>query len=225
MSNLIAHRALDDSKYKENTKDAIVTALGKNYIKGIEIDVRITKDNKIVLIHDSIINRTSNGSGIVESMTLKKLKKYNFGTKDNPCKISTLEEILNILPTDKIALIEIKCYDEEEKFINYFYNVIKNFLDKEIYIMSFNESLMKKLKMLYPNLKCGILISKIMNNKYLENSFDFVSISSYEAYKVKNYKKPIFVWALNNRKKYKKIVQIMPDRAFYIVDYPKKYIS
>ena len=129
MSNLIAHRALDDSKYKENTKDAIIAALNKSYIKGIEIDVRITKDNKIVLIHDSIINRTSNGSGIVEAMTLKKLGKYNFGTKDNPCKISTLKEMLRILPNDKIVLIEIKCHSEEDRFIDCFYDTIKNFLD------------------------------------------------------------------------------------------------
>lgn len=225
MSNLIAHRALDDSKYKENTKDAIIAALNKSYIMGIEIDVRITKDNKIVLIHDSIINRTSNGSGIVEAMTLKKLGKYNFGTKDNPCKISTLKEMLKILPNDKIVLIEIKCHSEEDRFIDCFYDTIKNFLDKQLYIMSFNESIMKKLKDLYPNLRCGLLISKLINNKYLNDDFDFAAISSYDVSKLKHYKKPIFVWALSNRKKYKELVKKMPNSTLYIVDYPKKYIS
>lgn len=224
MINLIAHRALADFKYKENTKDGIIAALSKNYIKGIEIDVRITKDNKIVIIHDSIINRTSNGYGIVEKMTLKKLRKYNFGTKEHPSNISTLNEILDIVPNDKIILIEVKCPGEEEHFMKYFYSIIKKFLDKEIYIMSFNEKFMQKSKEMYPNLKCGLLISKIINNKFLKNNFDFIAISSYEANKVKHYKKPVFIWALNNIKKYKELVKIMPNSTFYIVDYPKKYI-
>ena len=65
-------------------------------------------------------------------MTLKKLGKYNFGTKDNPCKISTLKEMLRILPNDKIVLIEIKCHSEEDRFIDCFYDTIKNFLDKHL---------------------------------------------------------------------------------------------
>ena len=225
MSNLIAHRALDNYKYKENTKDSVMSALSKSYIKGIEIDVRMTKDNKIVLCHDSIINRTSNGSGIVEAMTLKKLRKYNFGTKENPCKITILKDILDILPNNKVLLIEIKCHSKEERFAKYFYKIIKDFLDKKVYVMSFNKIIMEKLKSQYPSLKCGLLISKIINAKYLNNNFDFISISSFEAYKVKHYKKPIFVWALSNKKAYKDLVQIMPNSTFYIVDYPKRYIG
>ena len=91
--------------------------------------------------------------------------------------------------------------------------------------MSFNESIMKKLKDLYPNLRCGLLISKLINNKYLNDDFDFAVISSYDVSKLKNYKKPIFVWALSNRKKYKELVKKMPNSTLYIVDYPKKYIS
>ena len=79
MSNLIAHRGLNNKKYKENTKEAIINSLKQDYIKGIEIDIRLTKDNKIVVIHDSTINRTSNGQGKVKEMMGKSAGKRKRG--------------------------------------------------------------------------------------------------------------------------------------------------
>lgn len=224
MSNLIAHRGLDNNKYKENTKEAIINTLKKDYIKGIEIDVRITKDNKIVIIHDSTINRVSDGIGLVKNMTLKKLKKFNFGTKENPSKISTLKDILKIVPNDKIILIEIKCFNEEFNFIKHFYNIIKNFEDKQIYLMSFNKSIIKKLKKLHANLKCGILVSKIINKNHLSENFDFLAISSYNIDEIPNYKKAIFIWAISNKKRFIELKKKMDNNTYYIVDYPSKYI-
>ena len=45
---LIAHRGLDNHKYSENSFKAILTSLNEKYIDGVEFDVRITKDKKIV---------------------------------------------------------------------------------------------------------------------------------------------------------------------------------
>lgn len=224
MSNLIAHRGLYSHKYKENTKDSIIRAINKNYIKGIEIDVRLTKDKKLVIIHDSTINRTSNGIGSIKNMTLKELKKYNFGTKTNPCKISTLEEILKIMPKDKILLIELKCKSDELEYIKYFYNIIKNYRDKKIYIMSFNEKLIQKLKQLHPDFTYGILINKTINKKYISNDLNFIAISSYSINEIKDFNKPLFVWALSNKKRYKELENKLNKDTYYIVDYPKKYI-
>lgn len=79
---IIAHRGLYDKIVAENTYLAISRALNNNSLVGVEIDVRLTKDNKIVVIHDKNISRTSNGFGIVENMTLSELQKYNFGSKN-----------------------------------------------------------------------------------------------------------------------------------------------
>ena len=109
LNNLIAHRGINSSLFGENTKEGIVDALDRSYVSGIEIDVRITRDNKIVVIHDMSINRTSDGYGLVSKMSFSKLKKYNFGTSSNPSKISLLRDILKVVPLDKIVLIEVKC--------------------------------------------------------------------------------------------------------------------
>ena len=118
LNNLIAHRGINSSLFGENTKEGIVDALDRSYVSGIEIDVRITRDNKIVVIHDMSINRTSDGYGLVSKMSFSKLKKYNFGTSSNPSKISLLRDILKVVPLDKIVLIEVKCeICDKERFI------------------------------------------------------------------------------------------------------------
>lgn len=226
MSNFIAHRALNSKKYKENTKEAILDSLKYAYIKGIEIDVRMTKDKKIVVIHDSTINRTSNGSGFVKNMTLRELRKYNFGTEENPSQISTLNEILDIIPSDKFILIEIKHDNKENinEFIRYFYNIIKKYKNINIYIASFNEEIIKKLKVIDSSLKCSVFISKIINVEHVDDNYDFTIVSSYSINDKKTYKKPIFIWAIHNKKKYLDLTSTLDKDIFYIVDYPCKFL-
>ena len=74
---LIAHRGLTNNDINENTMDAYINAI-KNGYDGIELDVRLTKDNNIVCLHDKLINRTSDGKGNINDLTYKELLKYNF---------------------------------------------------------------------------------------------------------------------------------------------------
>lgn len=226
MSNFIAHRALNSKKYSENTKEAILNSLKYDYIKGIEIDVRMTKDKKIVVIHDSSINRTSNGSGLVKNMNLRELKKYNFGTEENPSQISTLNEILKLIPNNKLILIELKSDKKQDNniYIRNFYNIIRKYKNKNIYIASFNEKLINKLKKIDSNLKCGIFISKIINDSLKINDYDFIAISSNIIKSIKNYEKTIFIWAIYNKKKYLDLTSTMRKDVFYIIDYPCKFL-
>ena len=77
--NLIAHRGYKTNNVKENTIEAFDMAYKLGY-KGLECDVRVTKDKKLVICHDAFINRVSNGSGLIKNKTYKELLKYNFGT-------------------------------------------------------------------------------------------------------------------------------------------------
>ena len=221
MTNLIAHRALDSYLYNENTKEAIEYCLNRKYIKGVEIDVRLTKDNKLVLIHDSLINRTSNGYGFVKNMTLKELKRYNFGTKDKRSKISTLEEVIKIVPNNKILLIEIKCFVDEINFVNIFYKKIKKYIKNNIYVMSFNKKEIEVLKQKDYKIKCGLL--QIKENS-ISGDFDFIAISSYYVDKTKVFNKNLFIWGITSIKQYEKLVKKY-NNAYFIVNYPFKYIK
>ena len=226
MYNLIAHRGIDSSKFGENTKEGVIDALSKEYISGAEFDVRITRDNKIVVIHDLTINRTSDGAGFVSKMTYRNLKKYNFGTEENPSRICLLSDMLSSVNDDKILLIEVKCeVCDEDRFLKYFARTIKNFRDKNIYIMSFNGDIIKKIKKKCSFLRCGVLIGSIINFNYINENFDFIAISSYSTGKVKDYEKPIFIWALNSKKKYCELLEKMNKKTYYIVDFPVNFID
>src|SRR5690625_1827116 len=79
----------------------------------IELDVRLTKDNIPVIIHDQTINRTSNGKGFVHNLTLNEIKTYDFGShfsqqfENEP--IPTLQEVLELIKNYPIKLhIELK---------------------------------------------------------------------------------------------------------------------
>lgn len=104
-----AHRG-DSYNYYENTMSAFENAV----LAGcdmIETDVHLSCDGELVLIHDDTVDRTTNGSGRVDKMTLAELKSLNAGDSLHPEKIPTLEELLSFVSDKNITLnIEIKEY-------------------------------------------------------------------------------------------------------------------
>ncbi|MDE6182363.1 MAG: glycerophosphodiester phosphodiesterase, partial [Eubacteriales bacterium] len=109
-TKIFAHRGA--SAYApENTMEAFKLAIKQN-ADGIEIDVHLTKDNHVVVIHDETIDRVSNGKGFVRDYTLEELRQfsynYNFNQYEN-VKIPTLEDVLELIkPTNLILNIELK---------------------------------------------------------------------------------------------------------------------
>jgi len=105
-----AHRGWR-SKYPENTMEAFRAALDLG-VDQIETDVRVTRDGKLVLIHDATVDRTTNGTGNVEDYTLEELQKLDAG---NGTKIPTLIDLMELVkdyPTLTLDL-ELKEYPTE----------------------------------------------------------------------------------------------------------------
>lgn len=204
MKNLIAHRGLVNKTNPENTYISILSALNSTKYVGVEFDVRLTKDNKLVLMHDKNIIRTTNGTGTVENMTLKELKKYQM-TKNKTQTIPTLERILSI-KTNKILLIELKINNNEKEFANTLIEVLKNYPHKTIYIMSFNKKVLNILKRYKHHIPLGhiTILKKDITNKY-----DFYCIRELHlTKKILSTNKKIFIWGLikNPNDKYYTIV-------------------
>ena len=106
---------------------------------GIEMDIRRSKDGKLVIIHDETLDRTTNGKGKVSDYTLEELKKFDAGKGE---KIPTLEEVLTQIKA-KYYLLEIK----EEGYEEQIYEEVKKLgkLDEVIFI-SFSLNSLSKLK-------------------------------------------------------------------------------
>jgi glycerophosphoryl diester phosphodiesterase len=94
---ITAHRARH-TKYPENSLAAIRHSI-ESGVDIIEIDVRTTRDGRMVLMHDSDIERTTNGQGKVKEMTWAELQQYRLkgsGSGADTCRIPLLEEALRL---------------------------------------------------------------------------------------------------------------------------------
>jgi len=227
---LVAHRGLQSKNTRENTLAAIKLGNQNPNIHAVEIDVRLTKDNNVVVIHDEDIERTSNGKGMVREMSLDRLKRFNFGTFLKRTSISTLDEVLKKFTNDTILIIELK--DENHKNIllsTKVLNIVQNYPNLNIWFKSFSKDIILYLKE-NTNRPVGALVNK----NHLENlllDMDFYSISkkviNKEMINQKNVQnKPVMVWTINtynDLKLLKSTVDNYIDNIYIISDNPLIY--
>lgn len=101
-----AHRGLWKKEgAPENSLPAFKAAVEGGF--GIELDVHLTKDKHLVVIHDSSLLRTVGVEGKIEEMTLDQARSYTLLGSDT--KIPTLDEVLELVDGKVALLIELKC--------------------------------------------------------------------------------------------------------------------
>ena len=159
-----AHRGLS-LRYPENTLLAFKEASKIKGLTGIELDIQLTKDGQIVVIHDEKIDRTSTSTGNVNEFTLKELKQIKLKGTDE--SIPTINEVFDLLKEEMknglLLNIELKnsiipYNGMEEKIIDL---VHKYGIEKNIIYSSFNEYSVRRIKEIDSNAKTGILAEKI----------------------------------------------------------------
>lgn len=213
--NFIAHRGKDNHSYKENSKDAILNSLNKNYIDGVEFDVRITKDSQIIIRHNALIDLQERYLDVIKNKNLDEIKKIY----PNIC---TLEDILINVQNKKILLIEIKEEsDNFDKLIIKLFNILKKHKHLNIYLCSFNYKLMKKIKHKYKKYKCGLIIGYLKNLKNIDKEFDFF-LYGYNYIDYINYNKEIFIFNINKKEQLKLINKKIKTKKYIISD--KSYL-
>ena len=144
MVQIIGHRGARGIE-PENTIRSFKKALelGVDYI---ECDVHLTKDSQIVLMHDHTVDRTTNGTGLVNSFTYDEIRKLDAGKGE---KIPTLQELLD-LAKGKVKLhIELKDENATEKTVRL---VEKNGMVDQVYLTCGNTETLKEVKKLNPSI-------------------------------------------------------------------------
>lgn len=109
---ILAHRG-DSAHAPENTLPAFSQAIQEG-VDGIELDVKLTADGHVVVIHDSDVERTTDGKGRVAALTLDAVRKLDAGSwfdqKFSGTKIPLLDEAFETIGRDKLINIELKNY-------------------------------------------------------------------------------------------------------------------
>lgn len=106
----VAHRGYR-SQYPENTLAAFNRAIDAG-AHMIELDVCLSMDRHLVVIHDETVDRTTNGTGAVRRMTLKQLRQLDAGSWFSPRfsgeRLPTLDQVLDAVKGQVLVNIEIK---------------------------------------------------------------------------------------------------------------------
>jgi glycerophosphoryl diester phosphodiesterase len=146
----------------ENTLPAFELAV-RQKADGVELDVQLTKDGKMVVSHDEKIDRVTNGTGFIKDYNLEDLKKLNCKntfTEEQNIKIPTLDEVFELLePTGLTVNVELKTGIFQYKGIEEMALEITkkwNMEEKVIYSSFYHPSIMK-IKELDREAKVGLL--------------------------------------------------------------------
>ena len=158
---IFAHRG--SSAYApENTLAAFKLAV-KQHADGIELDVKLSSDNQVVVIHDDTVNRTSNGTGWIKSLSLPELKRLDVGSKFSPAykseRIPTLAEVFEIVGQKILINVELKNYtspadDLPDRVIA----IVKEYgLETSVILSSFNMIALIRARSILPKIPLGLL--------------------------------------------------------------------
>lgn len=162
-----AHRGCSQ-RYPENTLLAFGKAMDIPGLTGIELDIQLTKDGELVVIHDERVDRTTEGIGFVRDYTLKELKKLHIYADDNPSqRIPTMDEVFDLMGNklkEGMRLnIELKTSvwpypGIEEKIVEM---VNQRGFRKNVVYSSFSALTLKKVRELDKETEIGILDYKV----------------------------------------------------------------
>lgn len=213
-NGFIAHRGIFDNKVvPENSIKAFKEAISNNYI--IELDVHLTKDERVVVFHDDTLKRMTNKNGNIKDYTFEELRKTKL--LDTNYTIPSLIEVLELVNGKVPLLIELKYDVKRHKLEKKLIELLDKYNGK-FAIQSFSPSIVRYFKVNRKNYIRGLLVSSRRDNvlEKISNSMifvpyckpDFLSVQKdlYNSTRVKKFKnkKPVLAWTIKSKEDVKK---------------------
>ncbi|MFW5894828.1 MAG: glycerophosphodiester phosphodiesterase family protein [Bacillota bacterium] len=230
---IVAHRGASWDA-PENTLAAVDIALDQES-DGIEIDVRMTKDEHVVLMHDSTLERTTNGnsSGSVENMTLEELRELDagswYGNDFTGEKIPTLEEVFELTGRKATLFIEMK--DNNETINRKVVELIEeNDMENHVKIMAFSQSQLQDIKSLNEDIETVMIVStfygdmsRLINDDALDNyafSINLFVNNDHYVNSIHQSGKKVYSWTVNTEENIRSVARrdvdgIITDRPVF----------
>lgn len=162
---LIAHRGIS-GKAPENTLSSFRRALQCEGIDMIELDVRLTKDRQVIVLHDRTLQRTTTGNGLASSYTLSEIKRYDAGSWFHPRfsaeRVPTLVEVLELIGKSRWVNVEIKAASWFRKDPGVLEQLVLETIHKEGYqnhtlVSSFNHQVLANIRAMDKHLPLGVI--------------------------------------------------------------------
>lgn len=153
---IFAHRGA--SAYApENTLAAFHLALRQG-ADGIEMDVELSADDQVVVIHDSTVDRTTEGSGLVSALPFEALRELDAGSYFDIAyqgeRIPLLDEALELIGQRAFIVVELKSQGEKSTILveKVLAAIMRHGLENNIMISSFNPILLRQVRRIHPHI-------------------------------------------------------------------------
>jgi glycerophosphoryl diester phosphodiesterase len=150
MVNIMGHRGAPAYE-PENTLRSLRRALEMG-VSAVEIDVQLTRDGRLAVIHDETVDRTTNGRGAVKDFTLADLQGLDAGQGE---RVPSLEEVADLVIGRAHLVVELKQPDAAPALRHFFQ---ERQLFQRGHVISFWHPVLKTLKEQEPRLQTGVLM-------------------------------------------------------------------
>jgi len=202
----------------------------------IELDAKLSSDGVVMVIHDPTVDRTTNGTGTVNQMTLAQLKELDAGSKFDIKyageKIPTLDEVFKAVGKDILINVELTNYaSQTDQLIPEVAELVKaNGLEERVLFSSFLPGNLKWIHQLLPDAPVGLLCLEGFAGSF-SRSFFAMSVSPHiihpylmdvnPKYVAKEHKRGrrVHTWTVNYEDDVRSVVSAGVDGIF--TDNPK----
>jgi glycerophosphoryl diester phosphodiesterase len=132
----------------------------------VELDVRLTKDAELVVLHDRSVNRTTNGRGTLRRLTLDQIQSLDAGSwfskKFAGEPLPTLRQVVEILPSHISLNIEVKTDGERRRMEEPLLHLLRTMdLVDRVLVSSFDHQFLQRFHARDPEILIGALLSPI----------------------------------------------------------------
>jgi glycerophosphoryl diester phosphodiesterase len=210
----------------ENTLISFQKALDMQ-VDGIELDVHLSADGELMVVHDETIDRTTNGKGFVNKLSLRELKAFRINGEH---QIPTLKEVFDLVNQDCFINIELKSYDTTEKVVSLIekYVAKKGWKYNRFLISSFDWNALQQVAFLNDKIPIGILtdtnldlalaFAKFIQAKSIHPYFHLLTKENTAQIQEKGFL--IFPWTINETEDIQKIKAFNVNGI--ITDFPNR---
>ncbi|HYK63789.1 MAG TPA: glycerophosphodiester phosphodiesterase family protein [Patescibacteria group bacterium] len=224
----IAHRGASGT-FPENTLSAFRAAIAAG-ADMCELDVQLTRDGAVVVIHDETVERTTDGKGEVAELTLADLKRLDASAKFKGGaikgeRIPTLDEVFAVTSGNCSLNIELKAGGVEHQ-VAQIMNARNSFA--ESIVSSFDWESLRKIQQIDPRVRIGLLtddkpVDLMMNavamRAYAINPhFDIVTADLCTAAHERGFK--VFTWTVDKESTLRALIEVGVDGI--MTNYPER---
>lgn len=193
---LAAHRG-DHTTATENGLKAMRAAVAAG-AEFLEIDVRVTRDNRLVLMHDARVDRTTNGTGYVRDKTAEQVRALRL---DDDGRVPYLNQVLDLAADAGVrVLLEVKAMGTADSYERLTTTIARHG-NSRVTLTSFKRDLLDRLRKTTPKVKKAVVTSKALTVEQLEPyrrvAVHHAAITDDWLSRMKSAGIPVFAWTVD----------------------------